>query len=339
MGMKELDQILKILKNELSETEKNAFYKQIEEDEQLRELYYQQKNMWVKTGITPVLTAEERNDDIQTIWKKISHYPRLQFLHAFYRYAAIIIVAIMVGSLAGYFVKDKMAVSDELITSVYSFSSGERSISKVELPDGSVLSLNAHTKVTYRKDNKSQKRLVTLDGEAHFNVVHNEASPFVIDFGQLEIIDIGTAFNVKASKQSDFIETTLMEGKVDVVVNKSDITSLTPGQKASYSKIKQQVVVTSFDSIRVTAWMKNRFIFKNETLEDILKDLGKWHDVAIYWEKETYKSERLHLNIERTTPIETVLEMLVLSVNFKYEIIKKDGDVIKVIIKEANQIK
>ncbi|MBI9063353.1 MAG: FecR domain-containing protein [Marinilabiliaceae bacterium] len=333
MGMMELNQIIKVLKNELSEDEKAAFYKQLESDEQLRELYYQQKNIWVKTGFSPVLTANERKEDISTIWKKITPNNRNQFLHVFQRYAAVIVVTLLLGGMAGYFINELVPAADKHASSVFSFSTGERSMSQVELPDGSVLNLNAHTTVTYQKELETQNRLVTLSGEAYFEVVHNEKSPFVIDFGTMQIVDLGTAFNVKANEQSDFIETTLIEGDVDIVLNKTKKTNLSPGQKATYSKSQHQVVLVPVDSKKVTAWKENRFIFKDQTLASIMEELSAWYGVEIHWDRETHKNERMHLNIERSNSIKSVLEILALSVDVEFDIVKSNSDQKKVIIK------
>lgn len=333
MSMMKLDQIIKVLKNELSEDEKVAFYRQLEADEQLRELYYQQKNIWVKTGFTPVLTLNERKQDIHTIWKKITPNMQNQFLHVFQRYAAVIMVTLLLGGMAGYFINEMVPGADNHARSVFSFSTGERSISRVELPDGSVLDLNAHTTVTYQKELETQNRLVTLSGEAYFEVVHNENSPFVIDFGAMQVVDLGTAFNVKANQQSDLIETTLIEGDVDIVLNKTKKTSLFPGQKATYSKSQHQVVLMPVDSTIVTAWKENRFIFKDQTLASIMEELSAWYGVEIQWANEMHKDERLHLNIERSNSIKSVLDILSISVDIKYDIVKTRGDLKKVIIK------
>ncbi|MBI9064759.1 MAG: FecR domain-containing protein [Marinilabiliaceae bacterium] len=327
-----LDLIIRVLKDELSEGEKAAFFNLMRGDEQLRELYFQQKNMWVKTCFAPVLTSSERKEDIHVIWKKISPNKWNQFLPVSQRYAAVIIVTLLLGSMAGYFFNELVSADDSQESSVFSFSSGERSISRVKLPDGSVLNLNANTIVTYHKDLKTQNRLVTLLGEAYFEVVHDEKSPFVIDFGAMQVVDLGTAFNVKANEHSDLIETTLIEGDVDIILNRNRKNNLSPGQKATYSKSKHQVVLMPSDSTTVTAWKNNRFIFKDQTLASIMEELSNWYGAEIHWASDAHKNERLHLNIERYNSIQSVLDVLVVSVDIEYNIEKSNGDLKKVII-------
>src|ERR1035437_2347567 len=83
------------------------------------------------------------------------------------------------------------------------------------LPDGSKVSMNARSKLTYhKKDFGKASRIVSLEGEAYFEVQKNPAVPFIIKLDGAEVKVLGTSFNVRAYKDMDKIEVTVAEGKV-----------------------------------------------------------------------------------------------------------------------------
>lgn len=93
---------------------------------------------------------------------------------------------------------------------------GQKSV--LILPDGSKVWLNVDSKLTYTRDfTKRNKREVHLDGEAFFNVVHNESSPFIVHTSSsIRIEVLGTSFNVKSYKDDQTVETVLVNGKVSI---------------------------------------------------------------------------------------------------------------------------
>ncbi|HKP32519.1 MAG TPA: FecR family protein, partial [Chitinophagaceae bacterium] len=90
---------------------------------------------------------------------------------------------------------------------------------KLVLPDGSSVWLNAGSKLTYSKDFGTKDRNVTLTGEAFFDVVSNEEVPFEITTPTLQIKVLGTAFNVKSYPSEKTSETTVIRGRVEIISN------------------------------------------------------------------------------------------------------------------------
>ncbi len=331
--MEPLDEIIRLLRGELNDSQKNMLFMQMEHDKVLRDLYIEHKNLWVKTGAQPVLTEVERKDDFVHIWKKVSGPSKRMVIGYFTRYAAIAVIALMIGSLAGYFINGQLITERNQTAAIYTFSSGDRSISEVTLPDGSTLKLNAQSKITFQQDLQSKHRLVTLEGEAYFDVMHDEESPFIIDFGELKIIDLGTAFNVKAYKEQANIVTTLFEGAVDMVVGGSKKASLVPGQKANYNKSDSQVQVSTSVQTDELAWIRDRFVFHDVPLKTVMNELALWYGMRVSWQNETQKNTKLHLDLKRANSIETIMEMLKLSVNMNYEIIQRKDGLKEIVIK------
>ncbi|MCT4587388.1 MAG: DUF4974 domain-containing protein [Carboxylicivirga sp.] len=333
MEIDSLDEIIKLLRDELSDIEKEQFFKKIEYDLALRELFIEQKNLWVKTGVKSVLSVDERISDFEQIWKKVTPNKSNRILIRVFRYAAVILLSLMLGGIIGYTSLNKHMGFGESEVLEYSFVSGTRSMSEVTLPDGSLLILNADSKITFRHDPVTNNRIATLVGEASFDVKHNEDSPFIIDFGKLKILDVGTIFNVRAYEEEGVIETSLVEGAVDVLVNDKEVTSLTPGQKAVFNRISEKVNVNSFDLQRELAWMRNRFSFENVPLIEVMTELGEWYGVKVIWQNKTYQNKKLHINMKRSNSIESMMKMIKMSANIEYDLIHKSDEKIEITIK------
>ncbi len=105
--------------------------------------------------------------------------------------------------------------------------------SKVELPDGSVVWLNAGSTLTYDKDFGKENRAVTLIGEGFFDVTKNKEKPFIISTESISIKVLGTVFNVKAYKEDKQTETSLIHGSIEVTIKNrpNDKIILSPSEK------------------------------------------------------------------------------------------------------------
>ena len=88
--------------------------------------------------------------------------------------------------------------------------------SQITLPDGSKAWINAGSKLSYRGDFNQSDRIVNLEGEGYFNVTSNKAKPFIVQTAHLKVKAFGTVFNVKAYPEEKTVETTLVEGIVEI---------------------------------------------------------------------------------------------------------------------------
>lgn len=149
------------------------------------------------------------------------------------------------------------------------------------LPDGSNVWLNANTTLTYPTSFMKDKREVTLNGEAYFEVSHNLKRPFVVHTDKMDIEVLGTTFNVEAYAAKGIFETSLMEGKVAIKATADTVNSiiLSPNHKATL--IGGQFVTDKIDDYNVYKWREGLYCFKNKPFADVLKDLEKYYDLEI----------------------------------------------------------
>jgi len=194
------------------------------------------------------------------------------------------------------------------------------------LPDGTVVWLNAGTKIEYKVHENKPVREVAITGEAYFNVSKDSDHPFIVNAGEMIIMAYGTEFNVKAYPDEKAVETTLVEGSVSVEIrNKpSNKTLLMPNEQAIYYEPTSQrsenfLVTKGIDPSLYTIWINDRLQIKSESLEDLAVILERKYDVTIHFEDNLLLDLRFTGIIENET-IEQILELIKISSNVDYRI-------------------
>lgn len=219
--------------------------------------------------------------------------------------------------------------------------------SKVQLPDGTQVWINSGSKLTYSGSFKGSLREVFLDGEAYFDVVHDENRPFIVHTSNIDIKVLGTTFNVKAYDVDKSIEATLIHGSIEVV-NRSQPDApkvmLKPYEKIIFIKNSDLAAdnaellntndlkeINSSSSILIktlpknitdsgiheTSWLYNKLIFDEEKMTDVATKLERWYNVKIEITDEQIKNYRISGTFIDET-IEQALYDIQLLIPFKY---------------------
>lgn len=150
---------------------------------------------------------------------------------------------------------------------------------QIVLSDGTKVWLNADTRLTYPDKFTESQRLVELDGEAYFEVTKSPGRPFIVMTAKEKIEVLGTHFNVYSYPNELESKVSLQEGKVKVSVPTGKEKVLAPGQQAVVDGENlhvQQVAIE--ESI---SWKNDEFMFNNEPLGTVLKQVARWYDVDI----------------------------------------------------------
>ena len=192
----------------------------------------------------------------------------------------------------------------------------------LQLADGTMVWLNADSKLSFPVAFTDSTRHIYLEGEAYFEVAHN-GSPFIVTSGEMDIRVMGTSFNVSAYANDSNKKTTLVEGKVRVDLhNKNAVTRefLTPNKQAVVSTGKSQIVIAEVDASQYNSWVDGKLEFNNETLEDVLKKLARWYDFE--YEFSNQKAKGLHFSgrLDNQEKISSILHMLEMTTNVKFEV-------------------
>jgi len=184
----------------------------------------------------------------------------LKKVHAF---CAIVISFSAVGI---YLIKSKV----EQPISYATYHNGFGKTAQLTLADGSVVTLNSNSTLKYPKSFRSSDRMVTLDGEAFFEIVKDKAHPFIVHAKGTRTTVLGTKFNVSAYPNDNTVKIALVEGKVISEVEK--ITGkliLKPSEVAIWSTPTHQFTKSVFDPGETLAWKSGAMVFKDASFEEI----------------------------------------------------------------------
>lgn len=241
----------------------------------------------------------------------------------FLRVAASVLLALALGS-AGYFIgirQHRTAVFTEVI------SDEGHVLQDISLPDGTRVSLNRSSRLTYPKLFSGNTREVMIEGEAFFDVKPDASKPFVITAGNARIRVLGTSFHVSARPGDKTVEVVVETGRVQVVcpaVNSSLQGELTlvPGEKGVLFNENNQLVKSLNDNPNVTAWKTNELIFDKTSLREVIADLEKVYHTEIQLSDPSLNERVLtaHFNNQ---PVDFILEVIRLT--FSLELTAQNG--------------
>ena len=203
----------------------------------------------------------------------------------------------------------------------------ENSKGRFMLPDGSVVWLNADSRLAYSdRFTASGSRAVRLEGEAYFEVAKNKDKRFIVCCNDLEIEALGTTFDVKGYCDDHSVTTLLAEGSVKVS-NKTDVTLLKPGEKVEYHKNKQTFTKSPISDMReIDFWRNNMLIFNSSSLAEIATTLERMYGVKVVFDSEKLKNVPFSGTI-RNSSLHNVFYIISLTYPLTYEL---EGDTVRI---------
>jgi len=254
--------------------------------------------------------------------KSIQHLNRRkEAIAQFYKYAAVVVVALLLGSI-GYFIgfrNQAPAVYSEVI------SVENQVLNEYVLPDGSVVTLNSDSKLLFPRKFKGDIREVTIIGEAFFDVKPNAEKPFVINAGNAQVKVLGTSFNVCAYPETETIEVIVETGKVQVISKNTDLLAenreifLTPGEKGILFTESHLLEKTVNMNPNFLAWKTHDLIFNKVPLHEVIRSLEKAYHIDIEI-TEPELNDLLYEGHFDQKPIDFVLDVIRLTFNLELSV-------------------
>ena len=188
----------------------------------------------------------------------------------------------------------------------------------IVLADGTKVWLNANSRLSYPTHFTSEKREVEREGEAYFEVKHDDTMPFIVKTTKAAIRVYGTTFNVKAYPDDTYQKTTLEEGSIGLIVNNKEF-KLIPDEQAILNT-NNDVTIRKINARQQSVWRHGRFLFDNESLEDIMTQLSRWYDVNIFFSGTKIRDLHFSGEIDRYEDIDKILHMIGLTTNISFTI-------------------
>lgn len=180
---------------------------------------------------------------------------------------------------------------------------GERS--RVRLPDGSSVTLNHLSEIQYHYDKEKKQRIVSLHGEAAFDVRTDPSHPFVVKCDGLDIECRGTSFNVKGYPDENVVTVVLCNGLITARSLHQSL-DMKPGDKVCFDKHLCNLETTSVDSSDYTDWTSGLSRFNDDRLDDILRMLSRHYGVSINLLTPSLRDVRLSGSIGKKNLNETL---------------------------------
>ncbi len=232
-----------------------------------------------------------------------------------FRYAAILALLISVPAII-YMMQSK-STDQQLIYTTVAADFGQ--ISKVVLPDSTVVWVNSGSKLTYNNQFSASNRDIQLTGEAYFKVAKNKDLPLVVASGDLRIKVLGTEFCVSAYSEEKDIQVVLEKGKVELsTASQANLKQeMKPGELVSFSKAKKEMVLSNVNTGLFTSWKDGLINIYNLPLSDLVLRLEKRYNQKFLVDEKiknlpytfTIKNEDLSSILslmEKITPVDVI---------------------------------
>lgn len=208
---------------------------------------------------------------------------RKEAILKFYKYAAIVLIALLLGSVGYYFgfFNQKPAEFNEILLAE------KQVLNEIVLPDGSVVALNSNSQLQFPKKFKNDVREVTITGEAFFDVKPNPEKPFVINAGNAQVKVLGTSFNVRAYPETETVEVVVKTGKVQVIRKKTETQTtmrdviLVPGEKGTLYNESNTLEKTINSNPNFIAWKTHDLVFNEVPLSKVIQCLEEAYHIDI----------------------------------------------------------
>lgn len=337
------DNILDLFSLRISTEDKEKLEHWVNQSDENKKLFLEIRDIWQSTSNVSTDSYDEN-----AAWNKFkptiaAAKPLSKF--TMLKYAAVAIIFCAIGFFAFYFSIHKASklVSYQEVYVPYG------STSKIVLPDGSYVWLNAGSYLRYSNSFNIDNRDIFLKGEAYFDVRKNKKLNFIVNTPGIEVKAIGTKFNIKSYPEERTIRATVVEGKIQVINKdgeKLNETFLSVNQTASFlkkspvsaivepensenkvpfsteaEKIPAEIVeVDSKTSPEIyVSWHQGRLIIERETLGAMAIKLERRYNVKINFLNQSVKNY-IFSGVLKDETFEQVLEVIRLTSPLKYSI-------------------
>lgn len=306
------------LNNELDKGQRVELEKWVAADTAHKQYFYEMTEVWLAANATAG-NKEESERAFQHFRGRISVPQKVQrFSLRFIRIAAAVFAGMLLLG-TGYFLGN-LPLDHSALYAMQTVEVPMGSRSRIVLEDGTVVWLNAGSKLSYNSAFSHKDRNVQLEGEGYFEVTHNKKLPFIVHTSDIDVKVLGTRFNVKAYGDEDNIEVILAEGSVNLssLNNQTEPLTLKPEQLAIYNKESGQTEIRKVAASQADNWTTGAHFFNELTLEEIVRQLEKSFDVTFIFRNEEKKNLTFYGDFRNDDSLDDILMIMSSSGKFRY---------------------
>lgn len=211
---------------------------------------------------------------------------------------------------AAYWLGNRYSAGSQVSFRTERLITAAQSKGRFVLPDSTVVWLNADSELSYPEHFAGDRREVSLEGGAYFEVAKNRERPFIVRAGAIDVQVTGTCFNVSNYPESRQVETALLSGSVRITgEGLAGAVDLQPGQVLEYRKDECRAGIKTADTRLYADWIKDRIVFDDSRLADILVSMSGRYNVRFDCPETFADSTRLSFTIRQET-LEEILNAL-----------------------------
>ena len=189
------------------------------------------------------------------------------------------------------------------------------------LADGTSVMINSDSKLSVPDRFEGKERRVRLEGEALFHVAQDVEHPFIVETDGGDVTVLGTVFNVNAYSGEDYVQTTLVEGRVAFQgKGMTEARTIAPGEQITYDVQTNSVNVEKVDTRIYTAWTEGKWIIEGERLDEIMKQLARWYDVTVFYQNAEAKDLVFTGDLEKYSNCNVILDIISMTTNVEFEL-------------------
>jgi len=190
------------------------------------------------------------------------------------------------------------------------------------LPDGSVVTLNKRSSISYPENFENEKtRQITLNGEAFFDVQPDKNKPFVITVNEVTVTVVGTSFNIRSnSRETEVIVET---GLVEVAKDRQKV-KIKPMEKITIPEGKSDLIKEKNEDEIYKYYRTKKFICKDLPLSELVEKLNEVYHANIIIKGEKLRNLKINTTFEEA-PLSKTLHIISETFNIAVE---QQGDTI-----------
>lgn len=329
MDQKDIDHIIrKVLVKEADEHEIKLFNQWLNDSKYNQEIFKLLQNAWLEKIPQRIMINED--EVFEKIWVEGAGEGENKNRKTFnWNYIVKIAASFLIIALVGYYFISDLDSSVQKTTEennkliVKENPAGQKS--KLFLPDGSIVWLNADSKISYPEKFLDSVRMVVLKGEGFFEVAKNDDIPFIVKSDEILTTALGTSFNIEAYPDEPEIKIGLLTGKVKVTQlnnKKEDEVILEPNSGIVFHRDNKTFNDFEFIPENLIAWSNGILIFNKDNFQKVINKLELWYGVKIIIKGNPPKDWRLNGKFKNEY-LTNVLETMQFGRDFSYEINNK----------------
>jgi transmembrane sensor len=270
---------------------------------------------------------EEYNsfEALQLVHGKMDLRPGMRLWNYFQRAAAILLLPLLCYAfyLSMHGKQHHEKIKQEVIQRIVS---RQGTVSQITLEDGTRVWLNSGAEIEFPLHFSERERDVAVKGEAFFEVTSNKRSPFIVKLNHLNVKVLGTSFNVASFEDDGLSEVVLVQGEVEFSTFENGILNnhglMRPGQMVVYNGNNQQIEKKEVTVDKYSAWRDGYIIFRDDTMEEVTKRLGRWFNVEFIIEDEELSTYTYQATFKNES-LDQVLNLLKLSSPIDYRVVPR----------------